>query len=138
MITVYVHPSALLLAAGDPAPPGSPEPPSPGPVDPGAAEALGHLAEAGMNVAVVAASDIMLPVVLAPLPRVAELPDPLEAGTWFLTGEPNPIGGPPRGGTTILVGPRPPDGPVPLPRFDVIARDLSAAAMEILTRQAMA
>ena len=70
--------------------------------------------------------------------RADVLPEHLDAGAWFLTGEPYLSAGRPRGGRTMLVGPRPPVGKVPLPRFDMEARDLSAAAMEILTHDAMA
>ena len=68
----------------------------------------------------------------------ATLPEHLEGDAWYLTGESNPPFGRPRGGTTVLVGPRRPVGKVPLPRFDLETRDMASAAMEILTREAMA
>ena len=66
------------------------------------------------------------------------LPEHLDADAWYLTGEPHPTFGRPRGGTTVLVGPKRPAGKLPPPRFDMEVRDMSSAAMEILTRQAMA
>ena len=67
-----------------------------------------------------------------------ELPEHLDAADWYLTGDPYPEFGRPRGGTTALVGPHRPEGKLPLPRFDLETRDLAATAMEILTRDAMA
>ncbi len=134
-MTVYVHTSALVLAASD-AGPGRPA--TARPLNPGAAEALGRLAAAGFDIAIVGEQAAPLPDELASIHRAAELPDPLETGSWFLTGEPNPASRLPRGGTTVLVGPRPPDGRIPLPRFDMTARDIASAAMEVLLRDAMA
>ena len=131
MSLVYVDRSAVLLPSIDP-----------GTTDdlvaPGAHDALEHLVEAGFEV-VLLGDEATAPV---ELPRgvrnAAELPEHLDPDTWYLTGEPYPAFGRPRGGTTVLVGPRQPQGKVPLPRFDLETHDLAAATMEILTRAAMA
>lgn len=132
MTAIYVDPSALLLptieaggAADDH-------------VEPGASEAVRHLVEAGFDVVLLAPEGSLLPGLLDDVRREPTLPDHLDAGSWYLTGEPYPSFGRPRGGITVLVGPRRPEGKVPLPRFDLTARDMASAAMEILTRDAMA
>jgi hypothetical protein len=129
---VYIDPSALMLASAGPDQ-GDDH------VAPGAAEAIARLLDSGFEV-----------IVLGPAPgdparelpaavgREPALPEHLETHDWFLTGEPFSPFGRPRGGTTMLVGPRQPVGKVPLPRFDLESRDLPSAVMEILTRQAMA
>jgi hypothetical protein len=135
MPTVYVHLSALLLAAPVPGAPSGPA--APDPVAPGSADALGHLSEAGFDIVVITAADATLPGAFASLPSLERVPDPLEAAAWYLTGETNAAADRPRGGRTMLVGPRPPAGPVPPPRFDATARDMASAAIAILAREAM-
>jgi hypothetical protein len=131
MTAIYVDLSALRLPSLDPAVPEEQ-------LAPGTVEAVGHLVDAGFEVIVVAADEIPMPSLGDRVTRADMLPEHLDAGAWFLTGEPYPALGRPRGGLTMLVGPRPPAGKVPLPRFDLEARDLPAAAMEILTHDAMA
>ena len=130
MSLVYVDPSALMLPPGDPAAVDEQ-------VAPGAHDAVEHLVEAGFEVVLLgdgtAAGDLPSGV-----RRARELPEHLDPDTWYLTGEPHAPFGRPRGGTTVLVGPRRPQGKVPLPRFDLETRDMASAAMEILTRAAMA
>jgi hypothetical protein len=128
---VYVDSSALLLPSAQP---GTPDEA----LAPGAADAVQLLVEAGFDVVVLAADEAVVPPLAAPIRRTDTLPENLDAGTWYLTAEPHPVFGRPRGGMTMLVGPRRPDGKVPLPRFDLTARDIASAAMEILTRDAMA
>jgi len=105
---------------------------------PGAVEALRHLAEADCDVVLL---DPPADPEFHALPegvRVApDLPRPLGPDAWFLTADPGSRFGRPRGARTILVGPKRPSGPIPLPRYDVEARDLGSAVIEILTRQAM-
>ena len=130
MSLVYLDPSALMLPPADPA------------VDddfvaPGAHDAVGHLVEAGFEV-VLLGDDAATDELPSGVRVAAELPEHLDADAWYLTGEPYPAFGRPRGGTTVLVGPRRPQGKVPLPRFDLETRDMASAAMEILTRDAMA
>lgn len=133
MTRIYLDPTALVLAAPDGTQPD-------GVMDhaaPGARDAVGRLVDGGFEVIVL---DTGAP--FGDLPggvlHATELPEHLEADAWYLTGEPHPQFGRPRGGTTVLVGPRRPVGKVPLPRFDLEARDMASAVMEILTRQAMA
>ena len=131
MSLVYVDPSALLLPPIDPSTDDEH-------VAPGAHDAVEHLVDAGFEVILLgdgAAADGDMP---RGVRHVAELPEHLDADSWYLTGEPHPAFGRPRGGTTVLVGPRRPQGKVPLPRFDLETRDMASAAMEILTREAMA
>ncbi len=136
MPRIYLDPTVLVLPSGGPSSGG----PSSGErAAPGAADAVARLVEAGFDVIVLGASSTdSLRVLSLEVTHEPELPTRLEADTWYLTAEPRPAFGRPRGGTTVLVGPRRPAGKVPLPRFDIETRDLASAAMEILTRQAMA
>ena len=132
MTLIYVDPTALML-------PPYVEPASAAEdvIAPGAPEALGHLVDGGFDVVVLGPS-MEIAGMPAGVRYAAELPDHLDADDWYLTGEPHPAYGRPRGGTTVLVGPHRPEGKLPLPRFDMETRDLAATAMEILTREAMA
>jgi hypothetical protein len=132
VIRVYVDPTAVVLpSALGPAVADEP-------AAPGACEALEHLIEAGCDVVLLGDE---APSNLVPLPEgvhlAPDLPDSVEPGAWFLTAEPYGRYGRPHGTTTVLVGPKRPPGRIPLPRFDLEARDLPSAVMEILTHQAM-
>ena len=131
MTRIYLDPTALVLATGGAE--GVEH------VAPGATDAVANLVEAGFEVVVLgdAAADQLrdLPGAVG---HAEELPEHLDHDAWYLTGEPHPTFGRPRGGTTVLVGPKRPAGKLPPPRFDMEARDIASAAMEILTRQAMA
>lgn len=137
MTRVFVDPSAVTL----PVAAGAGSSTRVGPdvrVDPGAIHALRNLTEAECEVVLL--TDRMPPELDDLAPRVSaasELPRPLGPDAWFLTGDPASPYGRPRGARTILVGPKRAQGPIPLPRFDVEARDLPAAVIEILARQAM-
>jgi hypothetical protein len=129
---IYLDPTALVL-------------PSPGPgtaeehVAPGATDAVAHLVDAGFEVVLLGEHPVEpLRDLAGGIEQAAALPEHLDHDAWYLTGEPYPSFGRPRGGTTVLVGPRRPPGKLPQPRFDMEARDLPSAVMEILTRQAMA
>jgi len=128
---IYLDPTALVLSTGGTE--------GVDHVAPGATDAVANLVEAGFDVVLLggAAADPLrgLPSAVG---HADELPEHLDQDAWYLTGEPHPVFGRPRGGTTVLVGPRRPAGKLPLPRFDMETRDLPSAAMEILTRQAMA
>jgi hypothetical protein len=128
---VYVDPSALLLPSPDPAA-------AEEHLEPGAPEAVQHLVDAGFDVVLLATDDAPLRDLTLGVRRTTELPEHLDPDAWYLTGEPHPAFGRPRGGITVLVGPRRPEGKVPLPRFDLTARDMNAAVLEILSRDAMA
>ena len=131
MSRIYLDPTTLLLdhAAEQPA----------DQLAPGVPEAVARLLDTGCEVVVLgdgpAVGDRALPPGVG---HVSALPDRLQPDDWYLTAEPHPAFGRPVGGTTVLVGPRRPPGALPPPRFDVEVRDLASAAMEILTRQAMA
>jgi hypothetical protein len=115
MTTIYVDGSAAIL--------------------PDAPKRLVHLTEAGHEVVLVAPPEH--PAAGAgPWPRrVTEVPDDPPRGSWFVTAEPGTCGDRQAGLSTLLVGPR--DG-VPRPtRCDMTVRDLSAAVLEILSRDAM-
>lgn len=132
MARIYLDPTALLLPGGTP-PSGDQR------VAPGVADAVAHLVDAGFDVILLdAASARPIRELPSDVGHATALPDNLSPGTWYLTGEPYPAFGRPRGGTTVLVGPHRPAGRLPLPRFDLETRDMAAAAMEILTRDAMA
>ena len=131
MTRVYLDPTALLLASGGPDQGDSH-------VAPGAAEAVRHLVDAGYEVVVLGPASPALAELGASVRHEDTLPEHLDVDAWYLTADSNPSFGRPRGGTTMLVGPRRPVGKVPLPRFDMQARDMASAAMEILTREAMA
>jgi len=130
MARVYLDPSAVLLEAPGI---GSDEPHA----VPGATKALRDLAEAVDEVVVIAA-DRVGALDLPDAVHVAdELPAAMDSDSWFVTGDPESIRGRSDSPRTILVGPKRAPGPLPLPRVDVEARDLSAAVIEILTHQAM-
>jgi hypothetical protein len=95
---------------------------------PGADEAIATLRDAGYEVTVLerTADQSSAPTALVP------------AGSWLVTSDPKHCDQRPAGVRTILVGPRRPPGPRPTARCDVEARDLAAAVIEILTRDAMA
>lgn len=130
MSSVYLDPSTMVMP--DPA----------GRTDylavPGAGHALRSLRDVVDDV-IVLAPDTWRGVVELPsgVRAATTLPDDLGPDAWFVTADPESPFGRPGGATTILVGPRRAPGQLPLPRFDVQARDLSAAVLEILAREAM-
>ena len=130
MTAIYLDLSALRLPSPDPAVPDDQ-------LVPRALEAVAYLVDAGFDVVVIGPDDASVPGLGEGVRRETEPPEHLEPGAWYLTGEAHPAVRLPRGGATVLVGPRPPAGKVPLPRFDLEARDMAAAAMEILSRDAM-
>ncbi len=104
---------------------------------PGAAEALGHLAD---SYELVVLGDPPAPVMAAfevPVSAASVLPSEPAHGSWFITDDPASCLARPPGLRTILVGPRRPPSNKPTPRCDLEARDLNAAVVEILTREAM-
>ena len=131
MTRIYLDPSALVMSTGGTE--GAEH------VAPGATDAVANLVDAGFDVVLLGEdAHTSLRDLPASVRHADGLPEHLDADAWYLTGEPHPAFGRPRGGTTVLVGPRRPAGKLPPPRFDMEARDMSSAAMEILTRQAMA
>jgi hypothetical protein len=115
MTTIYIDGSAAIL--------------------PDAPNRLAHLVEAGHQIVLVAPADHRA-ATSAGWPRhVAELPKDPPRGSWYVTAEPGTCGDRQAGLSTLLVAPR---DDVPRPtRCDVTARDLTAAVLEILARDAM-
>jgi hypothetical protein len=103
---------------------------------PDAADQLRHLTETGHRILVLGDP----PPALAAIPSVdgvealPEVPDP---GSWLLTADAQLCSErrPPM--ASMLIGPRPAPSPRPAPRCDADARDLAAAVLEILRREAM-
>jgi len=125
--SVYLDPSTLVLPAVDAADARA---------IPGAVEALRSLREVVDDVVVLSGDPV--PVELPDGVRVAAaMGRPQRPPTWFVTADPESAPPSSDGVTTLLVGPRRTRGHLPLTRFDVEARDLPAAVLEILAREAM-
>lgn len=136
MSRIYVEPAVLLSSS---APAGARDDRESGRVAPHALEAVTNLQEAGHEVVLLVdpgrprerGSD---PRWLADLPSEAGPPTPR---SWLVTVDPRRCEHRPPGVRTILIGPRQPPGPRPTAHCDVVARDLAAAVLEILAREAM-
>ncbi len=103
--------------------------------EPGAAERLLHLAEAGHELVLVADLDHPATGLAAWAGHLSALPDDPARGSWFMTADPDSCGDRQPGLRTILVGPRS-DAPRPT-RCDSTARDLREAVLAILAADAM-
>jgi hypothetical protein len=105
--------------------------------DPEAVKALRHLAEAGVRVLLVTAGggepDADLRAAAAGV--VPAVPDRPQGRAWYLTSDIARCQGSSAHLRTVLIGGTPPGGSVR--RCDAIARDLQAAALEILAADAM-
>jgi hypothetical protein len=124
---VYVDVSAASIEAG-----------SGYAADPEATRALRYLADSGVRVALVTADGIdpvpeLRDVAHEILPAVPNRPP---APAWYLTSDIARCQGSSARLRTVLIGGTPPSGSVR--RCDSVARDLQAAAMEILAEDAMA
>jgi hypothetical protein len=115
MTTIYIDSSAAIL--------------------PGAPSRLVHLTDAGHEVVLVAAPQDPAASVLVWPAQVDELPVEPPRGSWFVTADPSTCHDRQAGLATLLIGPRD-DSPRPT-RCDLTVRDLSAAVLEILARDAM-
>ena len=104
---------------------------------PGAAAALGHLADSYELVVLRDPEPGVLEALDVPVRGASDVPPEAAHGSWLITDDPTSCLDRPPGLQTILVGPRRPASNRPAPRCDVEARDLNAAVVEILTRQAM-
>lgn len=128
---VYVDVSAASVE------PGGGEPGAIASADPEAIRALRHLAEAGIRVLLVAADGA------APAAELAEVaaeiisgpPEHARGPAWYLTSDVTRCVGASARLRTVLIGAAPPSGSVR--RCDAVARDVQAAAMEILAAVAM-
>ena len=103
----------------------------------GTIEALGHLAETYELVVLGDPPARVLDAFDGPVRSAQEVPPEPAHGSWLITDDPTSCVHRPPGLRTILVGPRRAPTNKPTPRCDVEARDLSAAVVEILTREAM-
>jgi hypothetical protein len=102
-----------------------------------AVEALEHLADSYELVVLGDPPRGVLDAFEVPVTGAHDLPTEPAPGSWLITDDPTSCMDRPPGLQTILVGPRRAASNRPAPRCDVEARDLNAAVVEILTRQAM-
>jgi hypothetical protein len=107
------------------------------PVDPNAIRALEHLAEAGVTVFLVTAGgSVPAPELRAAANGVVEaIPTPVIEHSWYLTSDIERCVGSSARLVTVFIGGTPPSGSIR--RCDKVARDVQAAAMEILASEAM-
>lgn len=107
------------------------------PAEPGAIRALRYLADSGIRVVVVAVDDVQpdqeLERVAAEV--VKAVPQRPRGPAWYLTSDIDRCRGSSAHLRTVLIGAPPPSGSVR--RCDAVARDVQAAAMEILAQVAM-
>lgn len=134
---VYLEPDVILLAGAGGA--GLSADDAGRAITPEASESLVHLAEAGHELVLLSGAGVSpdlggLAIEVGVEDALPEHPPP---GTWLLTSDPDVCASRPSGFRTILIGPRRAPGPRPTAHCDLEARDLPAAVLEILTREAM-
>jgi hypothetical protein len=105
-------------------------------LSPDAAEAVQNLAETGHDVILLTSSPVSLPDSFPSIRQSSRI-DPGPAASWYLTADPESCGERRAGLRTMLVGPGPATRRATIQRCDVHARDLQAATIEILAREAM-
>ena len=107
------------------------------PADPHSIRALEYLVESGVNVYVVrAGAGEPAPELRAVARAVVDtIPSPAVEQTWYLTSDVERCQGSSARLRTVFIGGTPPAGSVR--RCDSVARDVQAAAMEILASEAM-
>jgi len=134
---VYVDVAAAAMGGGSPGA-GSGDAPGPAILDPEALRALRHLADAGVRVVVVRPDRLEPPDELRALAAevLPAMPARPGAPAWYLTSDISRCQGSSARLRTVLIGGTPPNGSVR--RCDAVARDVQAAAMEILAEVAMA
>jgi len=105
--------------------------------DPEAVRALRYLADSGIRVVIVAAGGAKPAPDLegAAAEVVSAVPQRPQGPAWYLTSEIERCRGSSARLRTVLIGAAPPSGSVR--RCDAVARDVQAAAMEILAAVAM-
>jgi len=140
---VYIESSLLVLEG--PGPEGRMSRPDASRPAPGALDAITNLGDAGHDVVVLLSGagrspgrPQSLPPGLADLPSETDGPGVPSSGGWLVTTDLRRCEHRPPGVRSILVGPRRPPGPRPTAHCDLEARDLGAAVLEILAREAMA
>jgi hypothetical protein len=136
---VYVDVAAAALGGGMPGA-GSPDeqPARIAIADPEAVRALRYLADAGVRVVIVRPDALEPPEDLRAVAAdvLKAVPDRPSAPAWYLTSDISRCRGSSARLRTVLIGGAPPNSSVR--RCDAVARDVQAAAMEILAADAMA
>jgi hypothetical protein len=135
---VYVDVAAAALGGGAPGAGYAGDAPRAAIADPEAVRALRYLADSGVRVVLVRPDSLEPP---DDLRAVAEdvliaVPSRPRAPAWYLTSDISRCRGSSARLRTVLIGGAPPNGSVR--RCDSVARDVQAAAMEILAADAMA
>jgi hypothetical protein len=127
---VYVDVGAACIEAGFAHAPAA--------TDPEAVRALRHLADAGVRVVVVMPNGVEPDADLRAVAHelVTALPERVRGPAWYLTSDIARCHGSSARLTTVLIGGAPQSGSIR--RCDTVARDVQAAAMEILAAVAMA
>ena len=127
MIRVYVDVAAAALDGAGPSPS----------LDPAAVPALQLLAESGHHVVLVTRGSGAPPAALAAIASdaVGAVPEHPASAGWYLTSDVEHCRGTSARLRTVLIGGSPAPGSIH--RCDAVARNLRAAAMEILAREAM-
>jgi hypothetical protein len=127
---VYVDVGAASVEGAAPA--GGPPP-----VDPETIRALNHLTDAGVGVFVVTAggSEPAPELAAAAQGVVSAVPSRPQQQAWYLTSDIERCQGSSARLRTVFIGGAPPTGSIR--RCDAVARDVQAAAMEILAAEAM-
>ena len=141
MTEVYVDVAAAALGGGMPGAGSPDEDPGAARVaiaDPEAVRALRYLADAGVRVVIVRPDALEPPDDLRALAAdvLSAVPDRPTGPAWYLTSDISRCHGSSAHLRTVLIGGAPPNGSVR--RCDAVARDVQAAAMEILAADAMA
>jgi hypothetical protein len=119
---VYIEPQVLFAGAA---------------VSSDAAEALENLADTGHELILLTNAPVALPDGFPHVRQTSRI-DPAPATSWYLTTDPESCGQRRPGLRTMLVGPGPATRRATIQRCDIQTRDLHAAAIEILAREAMA
>ncbi|HVL52795.1 MAG TPA: hypothetical protein VM344_00875 [Vitreimonas sp.] len=131
MNRIYLEPGVMALPTGSELPPDGAAP------TPGAVEALGHLADSYELVVIGDPPRRLLDAFQVPVRGTSCVPPEPAHGSWLITDDPTSCVNRAPGLKTLLVGPRRAVSHKPAPRCDAEARDLGAAVVEILTREAM-
>jgi hypothetical protein len=130
MTRIYLEPGVLVAR---PDADGS----APSSIVPEASEALATLTDTGHELILVTDRAFERPVDFPAMTEVQHV-DEATDGSWFLTTDPELCGPRQARIKTILVGPGPGTHHSAVHRCDITTRDLRAAVLEILTREAMA
>lgn len=138
MTEVYVDVAAASLGGGAPGAGQADDGQRAAISDPEALRALRYLAESGVRVVLVRPDGMEPPDDLRAVAEdvVSTVPGRPRAPAWYLTSDISRCRGSSAHLRTVLIGGAPPNGSVR--RCDAIARDVQAAAMEILAADAMA